>query len=213
MFLLGAPPSAYRVELYSPLGPMSLFFGADPTSLGFAGALSFITATCHGLRSRYVWGEAPRRLYMAVYGGFYLSMLGIIFSLDLLSLFIFWDGLGITSFFLVALFGGTIPRAGGRLTVLTNRAGDIMLLVGMAGVWGGGTRLAWELDFGGIISGLAPRLICLGLFCKRAQWPFCGWLPAAMSAPTPVSALVHSSTLVTAGIYILLRWPVLTTPG
>lgn len=205
--LFSAPKAGvvFSVSVQAPLGgviPISFCF--DPVRVGFLCVLSFAAATCHGFSSRYLAGVAPRRLYFLFYSLFYCRMVGFIFAGDLLTVFIFWDSLGISSFFLVSLFRGSQARAGGALTVITNRLGDMIFIVGAAWLWGGGRRL-WVRDLGA--SSLAARcLICLGLFCKSAQWPLSGWLPAAMSAPTPVSALVHSSTLVTAGVYLLIRW-------
>ena len=203
--LLPASGTLVRITfLFGWGGLLPLCFWLDTVRLSFVAVLSFVASTCHGLRSSYVFQASARRLYFFFYSLFYLSMLGLILSGDLLTAFLFWDGLGITSFFLVALFNNSISRGGAMLTLLTNRLGDMLLLVGAACYWGAG-RMAWVMDWGGA-SLVASVFVCLGLFAKRAQWPMAGWLPAAMSAPTPVSALVHSSTLVTAGIYLLIRW-------
>lgn len=84
--------------------------------------------------------------------------------------------------------------SGASLTIITNRLGDIGLLVAVGGYLGGGIRL------------LVASGILLAALTKRAQFPFSAWLPAAIAAPTPVSALVHSRTLVTAGIFIVIRF-------
>jgi len=128
-------------------------------------------------------------------------MFGLVLSADLLSLLVFWDLLGFSSFFLVIFFRSRSSLAGGFLTALSNRIGDCCFL----------------LYFGTILYfGSSPPRLCLCLvlivsITKSAQVPFSAWLPAAMSAPTPVSALVHSSTLVTAGVYLLYRFVVVPT--
>lgn len=148
-------------------GALPLCLWLDSVRLSFVAVLSFVASTCHGLRSRYVYQAFPRRLYFFFYTIFYLSMLGLILAGDLLSAFLFWDGLGITSFFLVALFNRSTPRGGALLTLLTNRLGDIFLLVGAGCFWGAGL-MGWVMDWGGATMG-GRTLICLGLFAKRAQ--------------------------------------------
>jgi NADH-ubiquinone oxidoreductase chain 5 len=85
------------------------------------------------------------------------------------------------------------------LTILLNRVGDLCLLLSIALLFSLGITFSTHLL-------LLRVFLLIGCFTKRAQFPFIRWLPAAMAAPTPVSALVHSSTLVTAGVYLIIRF-------
>jgi NADH-ubiquinone oxidoreductase chain 5 len=136
---------------------------------------------------------------------FVLSINILIFLPHLIMLLIGWDGLGIVSFILVIYYQNPKSLAAGIITALTNRIGDVILLLAIAwtlnqGHWN--ILHMWILDEN-IYQVLA---ITLAAITKRAQIPFSSWLPAAMAAPTPVSALVHSSTLVTAGVFLLIRF-------
>lgn len=124
------------------------------------------------------------------------SIFALVLSADLLSLLVAWDLLGFTSFFLVIYFRSRASLAGGLLTGITNRVGDVFLLAlfGLAR-FSSRTSLSCYL-----------YILFVIRFTKSAQVPFSSWLPSAMLAPTPVSALVHSSTLVTAGVYLLYRY-------
>nr|QNN85697.1 NADH dehydrogenase subunit 5 [Bengalia sp. DZ-2020] len=143
---------------------------------------------------------------------FVTSMMLLIISPNLISILLGWDGLGLVSYCLVIYFQNVKSYNAGMLTALSNRIGDVALLL----------AIAWMLNYGSwnyifylevmknnlemmIIGGL----IMLAAMTKSAQIPFSSWLPAAMAAPTPVSALVHSSTLVTAGVYLLIRFNIL----
>lgn len=139
---------------------------------------------------------------------FYLALTGFVLSILLLSIrqrffsvFIGWEGLGISSFLLVVFYQNWRSVKGASLTLLTNRLGDAILLLSFT---------YWLLNSSFFII-WRRRIIILILitilsFTKRAQWPFFNWLPAAIAAPTPVRALVHSSTLVTAGLLLLIRF-------
>nr|YP_004935225.1 NADH dehydrogenase subunit 5 [Protoplasa fitchii]AET13050.1 NADH dehydrogenase subunit 5 [Protoplasa fitchii] len=145
---------------------------------------------------------------------FVLSMMLLIISPNMISILLGWDGLGLVSYCLVIYFQNIKSFNAGMLTALSNRIGDVALLM----------AIAWMLNYGSwnyifyleimknnlemqIIGGL----VVLAAMTKSAQIPFSSWLPAAMAAPTPVSALVHSSTLVTAGVYLLIRFNFLLT--
>lgn len=144
------------------------------------------------------------RFHYLVYR-FVFSMFCLIFFPHFFFMLVGWDGLGITSFLLVIYYLRGSSWAAGLKTYLINRLGDGLFLVALGllliqGHWDvngvENTRVYW----------LFIVVLVLGCFTKRAQFPFSSWLPAAMAAPTPVSSLVHSSTLVTAGIYILIRF-------
>lgn len=131
--------------------------------------------------------------------GFVLSIMLLITRRRFLSLFIGWEGLGVTSFLLVIFYQNWNRLNGGLLTLLTNRLGDVILII---------TLCTWLCSNSFRL--VRASFICIALvllsFTKSAQWPFSSWLPAAIAAPTPVRALVHSSTLVTAGVWLLFRF-------
>lgn len=142
---------------------------------------------------------------------FVLSINILIFFPHLIILLLGWDGLGIVSFILVIYYQNPKSLAAGIITALTNRIGDVILLISIAwtlnqGHWN--ILHIWDSN----VSYLQIAAITIAAITKRAQIPFSRWLPAAIAAPTPVSALVHSSTLVTAGVFLLIRfYPFLRT--
>ena len=140
-------------------------------------------------------GEPHYRRFLRVVIAFVRSMVLLIFMSTLYGTLIGWDGLGITSFLLVIYYKNRKSLGRSIITALTNRVGDafLLILLGLTLYTAGGPHLCLVL-------------LLLTAMTKRAQYPFSRWLPAAMAAPTPVRALVHSSTLVTAGVYLLLRF-------
>nr|AHG53733.1 NADH dehydrogenase subunit 5 [Drosophila yakuba] len=143
---------------------------------------------------------------------FVLSMMLLIISPNLVSILLGWDGLGLVSYCLVIYFQNIKSYNAGMLTALSNRIGDVALLLAIAwmlnyGSWNYIFYLeVMQNEFSMLMIG---SLVMLAAMTKSAQIPFSSWLPAAMAAPTPVSALVHSSTLVTAGVYLLIRFNII----
>lgn len=115
-----------------------------------------------------------------------------------------WDGLGLVSFVLVRYYQSHKSLGAAMITALTNRVGDAMLLVGIGFTFRQGHWCIREMWVEWRV--LVGFLVVLAACTKRAQIPFSRWLPLAIAAPTPISALVHSSTLVTAGIFLLIRF-------
>lgn len=134
---------------------------------------------------------------------FVISMILLIIRPSLVRLLLGWDGLGLVSYVLVVYYQNERSARAGMLTVLSNRVGDVGILLRISLVMAHGR---WNFV---CLEGLRPTLtvlLILRAITKRAQIPFSAWLPAAIAAPTPVSALVHSSTLVTAGVYLIIRF-------
>nr|WIM51133.1 NADH dehydrogenase subunit 5 [Extensus latus] len=135
---------------------------------------------------------------------FIFSMILMIMSPSLLSILLGWDGLGLVSYCLVIYYNSMKSYLAGLITCLTNRLGDIGLLISISWMMSYGSwHFMFYLEF---FDKSLYWLIIISCFTKSAQIPFSCWLPAAMAAPTPVSSLVHSSTLVTAGVYLLIRF-------
>jgi len=173
-----------------------LFISCDHSSFIFFATLVVISSRVLLWSYSYIDSEARFSKFTALLIAFLLRIFGLVFRSELLTLLVFWDLLGFTSFFLVVFFRSRSSLSGGLLTGLTNRIGDCLLLVCLGLRFASGSSLL----FSGVL------LLVLASFTKSAQVPFSAWLPAAIVAPTPVSALVHSSTLVTAGVYLLYRF-------
>jgi len=175
---------------------LRLSFQVDNSSLSFLSTLLVISLSVITWSYYYLDSTVQYRGFLGVLFLFLFSMFGLIFTADLLSLLCFWDLLGFTSFFLVIYYRTRSSLGSGFITGITNRAGDCLLLF----------FFACAAPVGVPSLSISGLLLVLVSFTKSAQFPFSIWLPAAMSAPTPVSALVHSSTLVTAGVYLLFRF-------
>nr|YP_009537825.1 NADH dehydrogenase subunit 5 [Chalinga pratti]AYN60542.1 NADH dehydrogenase subunit 5 [Chalinga pratti] len=140
---------------------------------------------------------------------FVFSMILLIISPNMISIFLGWDGLGLVSYCLVIYYQNIKSYNAGMLTALSNRIGDVMILMLVSWMLNYGSwNYIFYLDFmkNDYSMKIIGMLVIIAAMTKSAQIPFSSWLPAAMAAPTPVSALVHSSTLVTAGVYLLIRF-------
>ena len=149
--------------------------------------------------------DSSRAFHLLV-ASFVGSMLALILSPNLITLIIGWDGLGISSFFLVIFYKSNKSFNAGLLTALSNRVGDALILISLSlGLFYSTFSTLPLSNSEAVAPLLLARRLAVAASTKSAQVPFRAWLPAAIAAPTPVSALVHSSTLVTAGVYLLLR--------
>jgi len=174
----------------------SLFFAVDVHTIVFVTTLIVISSSVIIWSYYYLDSELSFRKFCSLVFCFLLSMFGLVCCGNLLSSLIFWDLLGFSSFFLVIFPRSRAALSGGLLTGLTNRLGDVFLLF----------LFALRFTTTSNSTSIAKFLIAAAAITKSAQAPFSAWLPAAMVAPTPVSALVHSSTLVTAGVYLIFRF-------
>nr|YP_009251031.1 NADH dehydrogenase subunit 5 [Pyrhila pisum]AMY96229.1 NADH dehydrogenase subunit 5 [Pyrhila pisum] len=179
----------------------------DYISLFFLSVVFLISGSVLYYSGSYMAADKSYDRFMWLVLLFVGSMNFMILSPNLISILLGWDGLGLVSYALVIYYQNSKSSAAGMLTVLSNRVGDVAILLSIGlmskeGSWNF-FCLGEYLDEMNI---LEKWLIMIAATTKSAQIPFSAWLPAAMAAPTPVSALVHSSTLVTAGVYLMIRF-------
>nr|AYQ19113.1 NADH dehydrogenase subunit 5 [Lamiinae sp. 4 ACP-2013] len=195
------------MNLNSSMIVMTLFF--DWMSLIFMSFVLFISSMVIYYSEEYMYGDLNLNRFILLVVMFVLSMMLLIISPNLISILLGWDGLGLVSYCLVIYYQNVKSYNAGMLTALSNRIGDVALLLSIAWMLNFGSwNFIYYLEFfkGSMIMELISFLVILAAMTKSAQIPFSAWLPAAMAAPTPVSSLVHSSTLVTAGVYLLIRF-------
>nr|YP_009485319.1 NADH dehydrogenase subunit 5 [Bactrocera limbifera]AUF70292.1 NADH dehydrogenase subunit 5 [Bactrocera limbifera] len=198
------------VSLNSTSIVMTFLF--DWMSLMFMSFVLLISSLVIYYSKEYMSGDVNINRFIMLVLMFVMSMMLLIISPNLISILLGWDGLGLVSYCLVIYFQNVKSYNAGMLTALSNRIGDVAFLL----------AIAWMLNYGSwnyifylesmknsVEMEIIGALIMLAAMTKSAQIPFSSWLPAAMAAPTPVSALVHSSTLVTAGVYLLIRFNIL----
>jgi len=215
------PPDARHVviDLYQWIGtgavqiPFRLLI--DPLSLTMAVVVSGVGTLIHVYSAGYMIEDEAFTRYFAYLNLFMAAMLWLVLAGDLVVMFIGWEGVGLASYLLVA-FWFTRPAAAraGVKAFLVTRLGDVGFLLGIFlafGVFGTTDFTAItqaapaRLALGGGIATALALLLFLGATGKSAQLPLYVWLPDAMEGPTPVSALIHAATMVTAGVYMIVR--------
>nr|YP_007317452.2 NADH dehydrogenase subunit 5 [Halicryptus spinulosus] len=199
----------YEWELVSLNSVMSSFVLVfDWISLLFLSLVLLISSMVIMFSNSYMSDEKFKARFVLLVLLFVASMGLVIVSPNLISILIGWYGLGLVSFLLVVYFQNFKSMGAGMITALSNRIGDVGILLSIGLFFSMGS---WNFSFymdktSNMILTFAVCCVFLAGLTKSAQMPFSAWLPAAMAAPTPVSALVHSSTLVAAGVYLLIRF-------
>nr|AZL93225.1 NADH dehydrogenase subunit 5 [Eurytoma sp. ZJUH_2016013] len=182
---------------------INMFLYIDWMSLMFVFTILLISSMIMFYSSEYMIHDNSKNRFFYLVFMFIISMLMMILSPNLISILIGWDGLGLISYCLVIYYQSYSSFNSGMLTVLMNRIGDVLILLslGMMMMFG-----SWNFMNMNYLMKIILLMVILASFTKSAQFPFSSWLPAAMAAPTPVSSLVHSSTLVTAGVFLMIRF-------
>ncbi len=206
-----------RIE-WIPLLGLNLNLFLDPLGLMFAGMILGIGLLIIVYARFYLAKADPMGRFFTYLLLFQGAMLGIVLSDNVLLLLIFWELTSLSSFLLIG-FWRHLPegRQGARMALLVTGAGGLSLIAGLLIL----SHIAGSTDLTVILQNreaiqasplYLPALLLIlgGCFTKSAQFPFHFWLPHAMAAPTPVSAYLHSATMVKAGVFMLARlWPVL----
>nr|YP_010574500.1 NADH dehydrogenase subunit 5 [Peronia verruculata]UZH97754.1 NADH dehydrogenase subunit 5 [Peronia verruculata] len=174
----------------------------DKVSLSFGGVVTIISACVFTFACKYMEEDIFFYRFIWILAAFVISMSLLIFSGSIFFLLLGWDGLGITSFALIIYYQSFESLSAGFQTLMANRVGDALIVSSMFLF-----VLQGQFTFASLWPTMSVLVLLLAVaaLTKSAQFPFSSWLPAAMAAPTPVSALVHSSTLVTAGIFLIIR--------
>nr|YP_010273940.1 NADH dehydrogenase subunit 5 [Bulinus nasutus]QYJ56643.1 NADH dehydrogenase subunit 5 [Bulinus nasutus] len=175
----------------------------DKVSLMFGVVVTLISSCVFMFACKYMQEDPNFFRFKWILMSFVVSMNFLVFSGSYFFMLLGWDGLGVTSFALIIYYSSKDSLTAGFQTLLLNRLGDVLIVTSfyMFVLFG---QFSFSFSFQDKMMSLI-FLLMIASFTKSAQFPFSSWLPAAMAAPTPVSALVHSSTLVTAGIYLILR--------
>ena len=228
----GLPPGTVDVDVAFFLDPLNATMALIVTGIGFL---------IHLYSTEYMAHDAGFHRFFAYLNLFIFSMLVLILGASMPILFVGWEGVGLCSYLLIGFwFEGSANASAGKKAFIVNRIGDFGLLVAMAllirytgaldwdGIEGGSQGLMSRVQvWDGQLFGFMPEwftrpryvtaatLVALALFLgcagKSAQIPLYVWLPDAMAGPTPVSALIHAATMVTAGVYLVCRTAVVFT--
>jgi NADH-quinone oxidoreductase subunit L len=194
-----------------------LSFSIDPLSSVMSLVVTGVGFLIHVYSIGYMHGDPGYSRYFAYLNLFMAMMLVLVLGDNLLLLFLGWEGVGLCSYFLIGFWYEDPEKAyAGLKAFVVNRIGDFGFLLGLFLLfWGLGQKGVWTIDFGviqehvNLLSPIIITAICLLLFMgamgKSAQIPLYVWLPDAMAGPTPVSALIHAATMVTAGVYMVAR--------
>ena len=212
--------SGYKTLKYEipwvPAADIKISFIVDGLSIFWAFLIVTMSFLVILYSNWYMSKKEDLSRYYSLLIAFMGSMIGVVFSNHLISLFVFWELTSITSYFLIGFwYKKSESNYGATKAILITGSGGILMLGGFLLL--GNTTGEWEiskliLNANSIqISSFATLLIILGAVTKSAQWPFHIWLPNAMEAPTPISAFLHSATMVKAGIFLLSRfYPILS---
>ena len=184
----------------------------DPLSVTMCLFVTGISALIHLYSIGYMYGERDFRKFFIYLNLFVFSMLVLVLANNLVLTFVGWEGVGLCSYWLISFyFDRDSAASAGKKAFIYNRVGDLGLLIAMFLIFSRTHTLTYLGVFGhaGTLTPTVATLTVLALLLaatgKSAQIPLFNWLPDAMEGPTPVSALIHAATMVTAGVYLLVR--------
>ena len=214
----GAAPVVQTAWKWMAAGHVSidLAFRLDALSAMMVSFVTFVALLIHVFSVGYMQDEEGYGRYFAYLNLFMFAMLTLVLADSLPVLFIGWEGVGLCSYLLIGYYyDKDFAHQAGKKAFVTNRIGDFGMVLGIFGILAlfGTTDFSFvEMARQGVLNGTAPvsvYAVCLLLFLgavgKSAQVPLYVWLPDAMAGPTPVSALIHAATMVTAGVYLVAR--------
>jgi NADH-quinone oxidoreductase subunit L len=184
----------------------------DPLSLTFVLLVSFVGTLIHIYSVAYMDTDKNRRIFFAYLNLFVASMLLLVLADSFLLLFVGWEGVGLASYLLIGFWNYKPEYAtAAKKAFVVNRIGDIGLIIAMGLMFAQFGAVDFATVLGGVDGASEAMLTGIGLMLllaatgKSAQFPLQSWLGDAMAGPTPVSALIHAATMVTAGIYLIVR--------
>jgi len=215
---LGLDPEQRTRELslfsWIPVGGLDVDFGLrlDPLSLTFVLLITGVGSLIHIYSVGYMSHDLGRRRFFAQLNLFVAAMLVLVLANNFVLLYLGWEGVGLASYLLIGWYSDRPSAAtAAKKAFLMNRVGDVGLALAIFLLW---TELGTfgytevfarigEIDAATIVA--ITVLLLLGACGKSGQFPLQSWLPDAMEGPTPVSALIHAATMVTAGVYLIAR--------
>ena len=216
--MLALAPGSRSIDLhlfdFLQTGPLSIEFGIllDPLSMLFVLLVTGVGSLIFIYSIGYMAEDPNRRRFFAYLNLFVASMLALVLANNYLLLFFGWEGVGLASYLLISFWQQRHSAAlAGKKAFVANRIGDLGLLVGMFAIFSQIGSLNFA-DVDAAIGGVDGKWVTIIGFClllaacgKSAQVPLQSWLLDAMEGPTPVSALIHAATMVTAGVYLIVR--------
>jgi NADH-quinone oxidoreductase subunit L len=187
-------------------------FLLDPLSMVFVLLITGVGGLIHIYALGYMAGDSGRRRFFGWFNLFIAAMLLLVLGNNYLVLYVGWEGVGLASYLLIGYYQNRNSAAtAAKKAFIMNRVGDVGLLIGIMVMFAyfGTTSFAGVFaSMDNATKGVAAALgfmLLLGACGKSGQFPLQAWLPDAMEGPTPVSALIHAATMVTAGVYLIAR--------
>jgi multicomponent Na+:H+ antiporter subunit A len=207
---IGTTSAPRKTIEWLPLLGFNFAFHVDGFAVVMALLVSVLGFAVLAYAVAYFEHDATFTRFVGLFMAFAGSMIGLVLAEDLFTMFIFWELTSVWSFLLIGLHDKSeVARRSAVRALLTTGAGGLCMLVGIGLLQNqfGTTSFAKLHDLAptGTMASVAASMLLLGAFTKSAQFPFHFWLPGAMAAPTPVSAYLHSATMVKAGIVLLAR--------
>ena len=212
----GAEERARAVTGFSwvSAGPFQVDAGllVDPLSLCFVLLITFVGTLIHVYSVEYMAHDADRRRFFAYLNLFVAAMLLLVLADGYLLLYVGWEGVGLASYLLIGFWNHRIEYAvAAKKAFIANRVGDVGLSLAIMAMFVSFGSVQFDDVLSGAASANETTLTVIGLLLllaacgKSAQFPLQSWLGDAMAGPTPVSALIHAATMVTAGVYLVVR--------
>lgn len=216
LLYVGSGHDAVRVTLFDWInaGHLNLAFGfvVDPISVVMMTVVTIVSSLVHLYSIGYMAEDKGFNRFFSYLSAFVFSMMVLVMSDNFLGLFIGWEGVGLCSYLLIGFwYHKPFASWAANEAFIMNRVADLGMLIGIFLIYWQVGSLRYEEVFASLgminttVLTWAAILLFVGAMGKSAQFPLHTWLANAMEGPTPVSALIHAATMVTAGVYLLVR--------